>query len=38
MDRTFTQIPTLSGKWLHLARAAWFAAIALSLVLTSFGA
>ncbi|HEU4560268.1 MAG TPA: hypothetical protein VFS20_20630, partial [Longimicrobium sp.] len=38
MDRTFTQIPTLGGKWLRVARAGWLAAILLSLVLTSFGA
>lgn len=38
MDRTFTQIPTLGGTKLRLARAGWFAAILLSLVLTSFGA
>ncbi|HEX9936641.1 MAG TPA: hypothetical protein VGB15_05945 [Longimicrobium sp.] len=37
MDRTFTQIPTLTGKRLRLARAAWIAAVALSLALTSFG-
>lgn len=38
MDRTFIQIPTLRGRWLRLARAAWVAGMLLSLSLTGFGA
>jgi len=38
MARTFTQIPTLRGRWLHLARAVWLAGALASLVLTALGA
>jgi hypothetical protein len=38
MHRSFTQIPTLRGRWLHLARAVWLAGALLSLVLTALGA
>lgn len=38
MVRTFIQIPTLRGRWLRLARAAWIVGTLLSLALTGFGA
>jgi hypothetical protein len=38
MDRTYIQIPTLAGRGLRLARAAWLLGALLSLALSAFGA